>query len=74
MSGMPAGGKSMDDASIWGIVAFLQKLPGMSETDYHELVESSEGHTHGAGNHHEHEHETEHEGLEEEHVHDDAGG
>ena len=74
MSGMPAWGKSMDDASIWGMVAFLQKLPGMSETAYHELVESSEGHTHGSGNHHEHEHETNHEGLEEEHVHNDAGG
>lgn len=74
MSGMPAWGKSMDDASIWGMVAFLQKLPGMSETDYHELVESSEGHTHGSGNHHEHEHEADHEELEEEHVHDDAGG
>jgi len=73
MSGMPAWGKSMDDASIWGVVAFLQKLPGMSETDYHELVESSEGHTHGSGNHHEHEHEADHEGLEEEHAHDDAG-
>jgi len=73
MSGMPAWGKSMDDASIWGVVAFLQKLPGMSETDYHELVESSEGHTHGSSNHHEHEHEADHEGLEEEHAHDDAG-
>jgi mono/diheme cytochrome c family protein len=72
MSGMPAWGKSMDDASIWGMVAFLQKLPDMSEIDYRELVESSEGHTHGSGNHHEHEHETDHGGLEEEHVHDDG--
>jgi len=74
MSGMPAWGKSMDDASIWGIVAFLQKLPDMSETDYHKWVESSEGHTHGAGNHHEQEDEADHEALEEGHVHDDAGG
>lgn len=47
MTGMPAWGKSMDDASIWGMVAFIRKLPEMSEAGYHELVESSEGHTHG---------------------------
>jgi mono/diheme cytochrome c family protein len=72
MSGMPAWGKSMDDASIWGMVAFLQKLPGMSETDYHELVESSEGHIHGTGGHGEHDHESDQEEQEEEHVHDDG--
>jgi mono/diheme cytochrome c family protein len=49
MTGMPAWGKSMDDGSIWGMVAFIRKLPGMSEEQYHELVESSEGHTHGPG-------------------------
>ncbi|MSQ91725.1 MAG: cytochrome c [Gammaproteobacteria bacterium] len=48
MSGMPAWGKSMDDDSIWGMVAFLQKLPGMSADQYHEQVEASEGHSHGA--------------------------
>lgn len=46
MSGMPAWGKSMDDDSIWGMVAFLQQLPEMSADQYHELVEASEGHTH----------------------------
>ena len=51
MSAMPAWGKSMDDGSIWGMVAFLQKLPEMSESQYHEMVESSEGHTHGPGEH-----------------------
>ena len=48
MTGMPAWGKSMDDESIWGMVAFLQRLPGMPADQYHELVEASEGHTHGA--------------------------
>ncbi len=47
MSGMPAWGKSMEDEYIWGMVAFLQRLPGMSADQYHELVEASEGHTHG---------------------------
>lgn len=46
MSGMPAWGKSMEDEYIWGMVAFLQQLPGMSADQYHELVEASEGHTH----------------------------
>jgi mono/diheme cytochrome c family protein len=61
MSGMPAWGKSMDDGSIWGMVAFLQRLPEMSEHEYHEMVESSEGHTHGSGDHGEHDGDHEHE-------------
>jgi mono/diheme cytochrome c family protein len=55
MTGMPAWGKHMDDESIWGVVAFLKQLPGMSEARYAELVESSGGHKHGPaeGEHHE---------------------
>ena len=49
MTAMPAWGKSMDDESIWGMVAFLRRLPGMSHGDYHELVEASGGHSHGHG-------------------------
>jgi mono/diheme cytochrome c family protein len=47
MSGMPAWGKSMDDESIWGMVAFLQRLPDMSQERYEKLVEASGGHQHG---------------------------
>jgi len=47
MTGMPAWGKSMEDEYIWGMVAFLQRLPEMSADQYHELVEASEGHVHG---------------------------
>lgn len=47
MSGMPAWGKSMDDQYVWGLVAFLRELPGISESRYHELVEASGGHRHG---------------------------
>ncbi len=47
MTAMPAWGRSVDDESIWGMVAFIRQLPGMSEERYGELVESSEGHTHG---------------------------
>jgi mono/diheme cytochrome c family protein len=40
MSGMPAWpGRSDDD--LWNIVAFLQKLPGMSEQDYGTLVKEA---------------------------------
>ena len=46
MTGMPAWGKSMDDEFIWGMVAFLQQLPKLSEAQYSELVESSGGHSH----------------------------
>jgi len=49
MTGMPAWGKHMDDESIFDVVAFLRQLPELSESRYDELVESSEGHSHGRG-------------------------
>lgn len=61
MTGMPAWGKSMDDASIWGMVAFLRQLPGMTDSRYDELVESSEGHSHGSGEEHAHADDEHHE-------------
>ena len=57
-SGMPAWGKSMGDEYIWNMVAFLQQLPKLSPEQYHAIVDSSGGHSHGGG-------ETE--------PHDDAG-
>jgi len=47
MTGMPAWGMSHDDRSIWGMVAFVQKLPQLSPTAYHELVGKG-----GSGHHH----------------------
>ena len=47
MTGMAAWGKSMDDRYIWGLVAFLNELPGMTTVRYRELVEASGGHQHG---------------------------
>lgn len=38
MSAMPAWGESHDDATIWSMVAFLQKLPGMTPQQYKEIV------------------------------------
>ena len=46
-SGMPAWGKSLDDPSIWGLVAFVQKLPALSAGDYDAAVAQSRGHSHG---------------------------
>jgi mono/diheme cytochrome c family protein len=48
-SGMPAWGKSMDDQYIWGLVAFLQRLPGMNDGEYAAAVAASGGHSHGGG-------------------------
>jgi mono/diheme cytochrome c family protein len=47
-SGMPAWGRSMQDSDIWGMVAFLQKLPKMTSQDYRAWVDASDGHSHGA--------------------------
>jgi mono/diheme cytochrome c family protein len=38
MSAMPALGSSHDDATIWSMVAFLQKLHGMTPAQYKEIV------------------------------------
>lgn len=38
MSAMPAWGKSLDDASIWEVVAFVRRLPSMSPEAYRQLV------------------------------------
>ena len=38
MSAMPAWGFSHDDATIWTMVAFLRKLPGMTPTEYRDIV------------------------------------
>jgi len=49
MSGMPAWADHSDE-EVWATVAFLQKLPGMSEQDYARLVMANMAH--GAQHHH----------------------
>lgn len=53
MSGMPAWGINHDDATLWAVVAFVNKLPGMSPAQYAEMVAKAqgEGHTHGSTPH-----------------------
>ncbi|MGH9810815.1 MAG: c-type cytochrome [Terriglobia bacterium] len=41
MSAMPAWGGSHDDDTIWSMVAFLQKLPGMTPAKYKDIVAKS---------------------------------
>ncbi len=48
-SGMPAWGGNMPDEYIWNMVAFLQKMPELTPTQYEALVASSGGHHHGGG-------------------------
>lgn len=48
-SGMPAWGRSMEDAHIWGMVALLRALPEMTPQHYRTQVADSEGHSHGGG-------------------------
>jgi mono/diheme cytochrome c family protein len=38
MSAMPAWGSTHDNATIWSMVAFLQKLPALNATQYNEIV------------------------------------
>ncbi|WP_322617124.1 cytochrome c [Pseudomonas sp. BIC9C] len=59
-TGMPAWGKSMADPYIWGMVAFLQQLPGMDAQGYRALAASSGGHQHGGGETKMHNHEGQH--------------
>jgi mono/diheme cytochrome c family protein len=46
MTGMPAWGKTHSDEAIWGLVAFLQGLPQMTETDYRRATAAA---SHRAG-------------------------
>ena len=80
MSAMPAWGSSHDDQAIWGMVAFLQKLPDMTPEQYQAMTKSSgdskeaPAHHHhgegGAGTADEHKHG---DSAEEHHSHSEAG-
>ena len=44
MSGMPAWGETHDDATLWSIVAFLQKLPGLDTKAYEKMTADTRAH------------------------------
>ncbi len=66
MTGMPAFSPTHDDLAIWGMVAFLQRLPTLTPEEYNALSEkidmpmsgtlSSERGTHEGQEHNHHEH------------------
>ena len=51
MSGMSAWGVTHDDPSIWGLVAFLQKLPELGPDQYQEIVSKKAEVQHKHGDH-----------------------
>jgi mono/diheme cytochrome c family protein len=40
MSAMPAWSKTLDDAAIWDVVAFVRKMPSLTAEEYQELLPS----------------------------------
>lgn len=42
LTGMPSWGSSHSDDEIWGLVAFITKLPGMTVEDYKQITGSGE--------------------------------
>jgi hypothetical protein len=48
MTGMPARGATHSDGELWALVAFIERLPGLSAADYRRLLEraAAEGHEH----------------------------
>jgi mono/diheme cytochrome c family protein len=49
MTGMPAWGVTHDDEDIWGMVAFVQRLSGMSADEYRRLASEGRGRGRGRG-------------------------
>jgi len=66
MTSMPAAGKTHDDETIWGLVAFVRKLPTMTAEEYQRMNEKSgmEPHPH-AGSESEHDEHDHHGGVDE---------
>lgn len=58
LTAMPAWGKSHDDESIWGLVAFVRKLPQMTPEQYQQAAGTAGGghehHHHGDSDQHDH--------------------
>ena len=48
MTGMPAWGATHDDESLWPVVAFMLKLPGMDAAAYQALLGAAAGKGHHA--------------------------
>jgi hypothetical protein len=44
MTGMPAWGVTHDDKLLWDVVAFLRKLPELTQEQYEVLVKNAPKH------------------------------
>jgi hypothetical protein len=44
MTGMPAWGVTHSDELLWDVVAFLRKLPELTQEQYQALVKSAPSH------------------------------
>jgi mono/diheme cytochrome c family protein len=44
MTAMPAWGMTHDDKTIWAIVAFLQKLPNLTPSEYKQIAANAAAH------------------------------
>ena len=61
MTGMPGWGATHDDPSLWEIVAFVRKLPGMTPAQYHALESKlPTGHSHSHDDNHDDNHKHNH--------------
>jgi len=43
LSAMPAWGKTLDDAAIWDLVAFIRQMPAMTPETYQQLAKRRSG-------------------------------
>jgi len=68
MTGMPAYGPTHSDEEIWTIVAFVKKLPELSEYEYKTLTQKNSDH-HSQHDEHSGSAETENDNV---HLHDDG--
>lgn len=51
LTAMPAWGKTHSDEAIWGLVAFVRKLPELSPEQYRQMVGEAGEHEHSHGGH-----------------------
>ncbi|MBI1731986.1 MAG: c-type cytochrome [Gammaproteobacteria bacterium] len=51
LTGMPAWGTTHDDRSIWGLVAFVRRLPELSPAQYKTMTEVRNAHSHADRGH-----------------------
>jgi mono/diheme cytochrome c family protein/ketosteroid isomerase-like protein len=58
LTAMPAWGKTHDDDAIWGLVAFVRKLPGLTPEQYRQMTGDAGTSEEGRGEHeHGHHHD-----------------